>query len=155
MIRRGLRTSAQAFTIVEVVVATAVLMLVSAGGMAALLSINRNAASTRLFTSARAVVQRNIDTALAVPFTSSIQPALLATTSGAVVYDDDGGGDNVIDLMTASDGATVPVRGILYRDVSVLSDASGAELRRVTLRLDYTYLRRNFSYQMSTVRARD
>jgi type II secretory pathway pseudopilin PulG len=147
--------SEAAFTIVEVMVAVCILMLVTSGGMAALLTINRNSASTRLFTSARAIVQRNIDNALAIPFSSSIQPAILATTSGAVVYDDDGNGDNLVNMMVATDGVTVPVKGTLYRTVSVLADTSGAELRQVTFRIDYTYLRRSFSYQMATVRARD
>ena len=55
-------------------------------GVQALVHVNQKAAAMRLMTNARAVVQRNIDTALCVPFSSTIAPAILDFTGagGAV-----------------------------------------------------------------------
>ena len=79
------------FSIVQVMVAMGVIIICGIAGVQALVHVNQKAAAMRLMTNARAVVQRNLDTALCVPFSSTIQPAILAITgAGGVVFDDDG-----------------------------------------------------------------
>ncbi len=66
--------------LVEVMVAAGVLAMVIVAGTHALLTANRMAAASRVWTGARAAVQRNIDTALTVTFTQASTPAILAFT---------------------------------------------------------------------------
>src|SRR5262249_50848785 len=82
-----------AFTLVQVMIAVGVIAICGLASIQALMLINRKAAVMRVMSSARAVVQRNIDTALGVPFSSTSQPAILAiTTASGSPYDDDGNG---------------------------------------------------------------
>ena len=147
---------AAGFTIVQVMVAMAVIVICGIAGVQALALVNQKAAALRLMTNARAVVQRNIDTALCVPFSSTIEPPILAPTApGGAVYDDDGGGDNLVDLALTRAGTDAVVRGTLTRTVLAEANADGSEIRRVTFRLDYAYRQHTYSYAMTTLRAVD
>ena len=136
-------------------VAMGMVVLCGAAGIAALVQLNKKAVSLRTINNARAVVQRNIDTALGVPFNRAVQPAVIAITSAAgVIYDDDGGGDNLVDIVQPrSDGPTI--RGTLRRIVVAEPNADGADIRRLTFRLDYTLLGRPYTFEMATIRAMD
>ena len=68
-------------TIVEIAIAVALLGLIAAAAIAALTVLNKNAASARLMSNAREIVQRNIEAAIGSPFTSSTEPDILKTTS--------------------------------------------------------------------------
>lgn len=135
-----------AFTYVELLVACTLLALVIGGGIQGLLTVNRHAASNRAMTSARAIVQQNIETALRVPFSETSTPALLAvgTTTQTVPI-----------IRTRSGTATLS--GILTRTVTAQATPAGIDaiVRRVTFRLAYNFNRRPFAFQMETVRAID
>ena len=152
----ALRRAAAGFTIVQVMVAMGVIVICGIAGVQTLVLINQKAAAMRLLTNARAVVQRNIDTALCVPFSSTIQPALLAVTAPAgAVYDDDDGGDNLVSIALTRAGTDAVVRGTLTRTVLAEANADGVDIRRCTFRLDYTFRRHAYSYEMTTLRTVD
>ena len=154
--RRQPRTRRAGFTIVQVMVAMAVIVICGIAGVQALIHVNQKAAAMRMLTNARAVVQRNIDTALCVPFSSSIEPPILVITSaGGAVYDDDGGGDNLVNLALTRSGTDATVRGTLTRTVLAEANADGADIRRVTFRLDYVFRRHSYRYEMTTLRTVD
>ena len=142
-----------ALTIVETAIALAVLGLVAATAIATLTLLNRYSASTRVLTNAREIVQRNIEAAVAAPFTSGNVPAILAIATNAV-WDDDGGGDNLETIYVNRDG-TAKITGKLLRTVQAEANAAGADIRRVTFHLDYTFSGRALSYEMTTIRALD
>lgn len=133
--------------------------IVVVAGMASVQTLvltNRKAASMRTLNNARAIVQRNIDTALGLPFTATQQPAVLALTpSGGSVYDEEGDGDNNVKVALQSNGTTGLVNGTLTRIVTAEANSAGADIRRVTFRLDYTVRSRASSFSMTTLRATD
>ncbi len=152
---RKLAPRLRAFTIIEAVVAMGIVAIAYGMTTQGLLFMNRAAAFSRLRTSARIIVERNILTALSIPYSGAIAPAILALTSASgTVYDDDGGGDNLVDLMVQDTGGPVLVWGTLTRIVTAITNTADADIRRVTFRLDYTYARRNFSYEITTIRSR-
>jgi hypothetical protein len=137
-------------------VATAIIVIVGIASVQALVLMNRKAAAMRTLVNARAVVQRNIDTAMGVPFTSSIEPPILAITGATgAVYDDDGGGDNQVDIALLRSGTTAWIKGVLTRTVIAEANVENADIRRVTFGVSYTYRGRDYSYAMSTLRTVD
>ncbi len=147
--------SNRALTLVEVTVSVALLGLVCATALGTLTILNKNAVSTRLMTNAREVVQRNIETAIAVPFTSANVPAILAITpSSGVAWDEGIAGNNPVTIYTSRDG-TMKMTGTLLRIVTAEPNAVSGDIRRVTFRLNYTLYGRNLSYQLTTIRAND
>lgn len=136
-------------------IATVVILIAGVGGVQTLLTVNREAANMRMLSNARAVVQRNIDTALGVPLDSGTTPAILAITSSTgSPYDDDGGGDNLVNIVNLRSGATL-LTGTLTRIVVAEANPDNADIRRVTFQLGYAYRGRSFTYQMTTLRAQD
>src|ERR1700689_3947676 len=88
------RAGLQGFTLVELMVATAVIVIVGIAGVQALSIMNSKAAAMRILNNARAAVQRNIDTAMGVPYTTAAVPAILATTPApGSIYVDSGTGN--------------------------------------------------------------
>ena len=86
MIRR--KRSQAGIALVQVIMAMGIIALCGAAGLRALIEINRKAAAMRTINQARAIVQRNIDSALGVPFNKTLCPAILAfTTSSGSTYD--------------------------------------------------------------------
>ena len=137
-------------------VAAGVLALVTVGATVAMLTSNRIAAASRVWTGARAVVQRNIDTALTVSFSSTASPAVLAFTPAAgTVYDDDGGFDNAIQIAVQDNGSLVVATGVLTRIVTAVPNADNADIRQITFSLTWTYQNRTQTISMSTMRAID
>ncbi len=144
------------FTLVQVMVASAIIVIVGLASVQALVLMNRKAAVTRTLNNARAVVQRNIDTAMGVPFTSSVQPAILGiTATTGAVYDDDGGGDNLVNVALLRSGTSAWLKGTLTRTVVAETNPEGADIRRVTFSIAYTYRGRNYTYAMTTLRTQD
>jgi type II secretory pathway pseudopilin PulG len=147
--------SSRALTLVEVTVSVAVLGLVFATALGTLTVLNKNAVSTRLMTNVREIVQRNIETAVAVPFTSANVPAILAlTSSSGVAWDEGIAGNDPVTIYTSRDG-TMTMTGTLLRIVAAEPNAVSGDIRRVTFRLNYTLYGRNLSYQLTTIRAND
>ncbi len=147
------RHSENGLTLVEIAIAVAILGLVAAAAIATLVVLNKNATSARLMTNAREIVQRNIEAAIAAPFTTANIPTILAFGTNAV-WDDDGGGDNLETLYLSRDG-TSKITGALFRTVTAETNGAGADIRRVTFRLNYSQFGRPFSYEMTTIRAMD
>lgn len=144
------------FTLIEVVVAATILCVVALVSIQAMLLSNRWAATSRLKTNARTVVQRNIDRALTLPFSASQVPALLAITSASgEVYDDDTTNNGLVEVMVQTAGGTVIVPGTLTRTVTAVTNTENADIRRVTFSVAYTYRNRSHTYQMETLRTRD
>lgn len=142
-------------TIVEIAIGVAILGLVAAGALASFFALNKNAVRTRIMTNAKEVVQRNLETAVGLPFTTSSTPAILATTaSSGATWDDDGGGDNLVTIYTSRDG-TEKVTGTLKRIVLAEPNTASADVRRVTFHLDYSLFGVPASYEMTTIRALD
>ncbi len=147
--------SVRGMTIVEIAIGLALLGLVAAGAFASLISLNKNAVRTRILTNAKEVVQRNIETAMSLPLSSTSVPSILAPTGASgSVWDDDGGGDNLVNIYTSRDG-TQTIKGTLTRIVLTEPNDAGADIRRVTFRLDYTMFGRLSSYQITTLRSVD
>ncbi len=150
----------RAVTIVEVAVGTALLGLVSASALATLMILNKNSVSTRLMTNVREVVQRNIETAIGVPFSSGNAPPILAITSANGTTWDDGTGNPVPiyksrDWDDTTNAGTLKLTGTLTRIVTAEPNTPGADIRRVTFRVDYLLYGRALSYQLTTIRAMD
>jgi type II secretory pathway pseudopilin PulG len=144
------------FTVVQAVIAMGVIAVAGAAGTMALVQLNNKAAAMRTLNSARAVVQRNIDTALGVAFSATLQPAILAVTSASgSVYDDDGGGDNLVTIVTPQSAAGTTLKGTLTRIVTAQANSDSADIRRVTFRIDYTIRGRAYTYSMTTLRGSD
>lgn len=135
------------------------IMLIALSTTQAFLASNRIAATNRVLTAARTIVQRNLDTAMSLRFDSTNQPAVLAiTASTGQTYDDDGSGDNQVNILVekASSGTqTVLVKGTLTRIVVAEPNPLNADIRRITFRLAYTFQRRNFTVDMTALRAID
>lgn len=138
--------------------AMGLIMLIAMSATQAFLISNRTAATNRVLTAARTIVQRNLDTALSLRFDSTSVPAVLAITPAAgQAYDDDGGTDNQVNILiqkTATTQTTL-VKGTLLRTVLAEANPQNADIRRITFRLSYTFQRRNFNVDMTALRAID
>jgi type II secretory pathway pseudopilin PulG len=144
------------FAIVEVMIAAILVGAVALGSVQTLDRLNRNASSNRVITNARAIVQRNVDTALSVTCSkTSIPPILAITTSAGSVYDDDGGTANLVTIAQRGSSTVELARGTLTRIVTPVDNSDDADIRQIIFRVDYTYLGRNHSYSLSTMRAID
>ncbi len=152
----ALRQKAGGFTVIQAVVAMGIVAVAGAAGMMALVQLNNKAASMRTLNNARAVVQRNIDTALGVPFSTTQQPAILAITSASgSVYDDEGDGDNLVTIITPKTGAGTTLKGTLTRIVTAQANSDSADIRRITFRINYTVKNRAYTFSMTTLRGSD
>jgi hypothetical protein len=152
---RRIRTCAGVL-LAEALIASGVLALVIVGGTHALLTANRLAAASRVWTGARAVVQRNIDTALTVTFSQASQPAILAITPATgQVWDDDGGFDNTVQIAVQDNGTMVVATGVVTRTVTAVPNSDSADIRQITFRLNYTYQGRAETISMTTMRSID
>lgn len=142
-------------TLVELAIGVAVLGLVATTAIATLMVLNKNAVSTRLMTNAKEIVQRNIEQAVGVPFTSSTIPTILApTVSGGVPWDE-AGGSGPVTIYTTRDGAGWAVQGTLTRTVTAEANTPNADIRRVKFRLSYVLFGRQMGYELTTLRAVD
>lgn len=150
------RAKKSGFSVVQAVVAMGVIAVAGAAGMMALVQLNNKAAAMRTLNNARAIVQRNIDTALAVSFSATLQPAILALTSASgAVHDDDGGADNLVTIITPKNTGGTTLKGTLTRIVTAQTNSDSADIRRVTFRIDYNVRGRPYSYAMTTLRGSD
>jgi hypothetical protein len=147
------------FASVEVLVAMGLVMLIAVSTTQALLVTNTLAARNRVMTAARAVVQRNIDAALSVPWDSdNPEPAKLAVTADTgQVDDDDGSSDNAVNLITLrrNSGDLIILQGTLTRIVTKVTNPKGADIRKITYRVNYKFLRKDYAVEMTTFRTID
>ena len=81
----------RAFTLIEVFVAMMAAVLIGSGAVASLLASERLSARMRVLTNARIILQRKINSALGVSFTTTSTPDILSITSASgVVFNDNG-----------------------------------------------------------------
>lgn len=153
-----LLVATQGITLLEVLVGMAIISLYATAAMPALLTMNHIAQVARIMTTAKEVVDRNVEAASAVPFTSSTVPAILAVTGSSVQCSDyPSGASNPISLLPDSAGASI-VTGTLSKSVSLwnTTDATdNANTRIVTFTMTYSLFRRQMTYQATTIRAPD
>lgn len=135
------------------------IMLIALSTTQTFLVSNRVAATNRVLTAARTIIQRNLDTAMALRFDAANTPSVLAFTgTGGSITDDDGGGDNQVNILIQKTATTqnTLVKGTLTRIVvPEPNPPQNADIRRVTFRLTYLFQRRNFSVEMTALRAID
>jgi hypothetical protein len=146
------------FGLLEAIMAMGLIMLIALSTTQAFLTSNRIAATNRVLTAARTIVQRNLDTALSLRFDGGNVPAVLAITPPTgQTYDDDGMADGQVNILIQKTGATQTtlVKGTLTRIVLAEANPQNAVIRRITFRLTYNFQRRNFTVDMSAIRAID
>jgi prepilin-type N-terminal cleavage/methylation domain-containing protein len=160
-IKRSMRSpkilsSQRGFTLAEVVATTAAVAILGATTMIGLLNAQKHAAATRVMNSARVVVQRNIDTALGVKFSSVDIPKILQITgSNGEVYNDTSPTFTGKVPIVVTSGSNTMVEGTLTRTVLSHTNSAYAVVRRITFKIDYTYQNRPFTYSITTLRAQD
>jgi prepilin-type N-terminal cleavage/methylation domain-containing protein len=153
------RSAQEGVTLVEIIIAIALLGLVATTAIATLMILNKNAVSTRIMTSAREIVQRNIEAAVGPAFAPGSPPAngILNLTSASGAVWDENGGSNPVTIYTSRDG-TPTITGTLTRTVLAEPSAVPAptpDIRRVKFHLDYSLFGRAMSYEMTTLRSVD
>lgn len=150
------------FAMVEVLVAATLIGVAAIASIQGLGVLNRNAAEVRAMTNARAILERNIDTALSATWTANSLPAVLAFTGNAgAIYDDDAGTPfdngiaNTASIVLQGEAGAQLITGKLTRIVVPVANPENADIRQVTFQLDYSYRGRNYSSQLTTMRAID
>ncbi|MDB6152111.1 MAG: hypothetical protein JWL90_564 [Chthoniobacteraceae bacterium] len=150
------------FAMVEVLVAATLIGVAAIASIQGLGVLNRNAAGVRSLTNARAVLERNINTTLSVPWNAGSVPAVLAFTSPAgAVYDDDAGTPfdngtaNTVSLALQGTNGIQLINGTLTRIVTAVPNTDNADIRQVTFRVNYNYRGRSYSCELTTMRAID
>jgi type II secretory pathway pseudopilin PulG len=146
------------FALLEVIVSMGLIMLIAVSATHSILTVNRLSSRNRVLTAARAVVQRNVDNALSLTWDDSVEPAVLGITTGTAFDDDAGGVAGMVNLViqkNASGTQIILLQGTLTRIVSAVANSEGADIRRITFRLNYTYQRVNYVVEMTTIRTSD
>ena len=153
---RGNGRSKHAFTLMEVVMALAVLGTMGAGCYIGFNSINTYAISSRLYSEAQTCAQNQIDLILSKePFdpTHNKIPSVLAlgttTTQNVFIYQDPVTGNVIVsgamDTTVNDTGSTMTFAG----------STSNLNVRRATVTVRYTYRNTNYSVTMDTARTAD
>ncbi|MES2571486.1 MAG: type II secretion system protein [Verrucomicrobiota bacterium] len=152
------RSSARAFTLVEVIIATIILGLLISGALATLSHLNRFAAAMRMQTLALGVVQERIDEVLTVPWKMKSRPAILNETAvkdPPAVLPVNGGDAVVLNDDPLNTGAysamDTPVNARRYIYVKNITSRSV----KVTVIITYTFARRSYTLSQSTLRFSD
>jgi prepilin-type N-terminal cleavage/methylation domain-containing protein len=146
----------RAFTLMEVVMALAVVGTMGAGAYVGFNSLNTYAISSRLYTEAQTAAQNQIDLILSKePFdpTKSKIPSVLTvgttTTPNVFIYKDPVTGNTVV---TGTMTTTVT-------DIGATMNFAGATTNlntyRATVTVSYTYRNTNYSVSMDTMRTGD
>jgi prepilin-type N-terminal cleavage/methylation domain-containing protein len=146
------------FTLVEILVALAVLGSMSAGCFIAFNAVNTYSVSSRLYSEAQAVVQNQIDLILSKePFNLNSSPqkvpgelALGTTTKNNVfIYTDPVSGKVVVTGSMTTTVTDVPTT-MTYNGVT-----ANLNVRKATVTVSYTFRNQNYSVSMDTFRTAD
>lgn len=159
------RPAQAGFSLLEVCFAMLFAAVMAVSLIQCLLQNERYAASSRVLTNARMVVQRNINACAGIAFSGTAStPALLAlTASGGEVCSDDGvDGVTTQTVQIGGTGSVATVSGTLRRivtsepvTVSGTAVNSSVVVRRITFQIDYDYLSRHYTYSETTLRSAD
>src|SRR2546421_487140 len=151
-------SSRAGFTLIEIVIALAVLGTMAAGCYIGFNAINEYSVSSRLYTEAQSVCQNQIDLILSKePFdvTTNPQkiPSVLAlgttTTPNVFIYQDPVSGKVVV-----SGTMTTTVTDV-GSTMSFAGTTANLNVRRATVTVSYTLHNRNYSVSMDTIRTAD
>ena len=155
MLRAPLRA---AFTLVEILIALAVLGTMSAGCYIGFNAINAYAVSSRLFTEAQTVCQNQIDLILSKePFDPTSTPAKIptvlaigtTTTPNVFIYEDPVTGKVIV---TGTMVTTVTDAGMTQTFVGTNTSLN---VRQANVTVSYTFRNTNYSVSMDTLRTAD
>src|SRR5438046_4799717 len=145
-----------AFTLMEVVMALAVIGTMGAGAYVGFNSLNTYAISSRLYSEAQTAAQNQIDLILSVePFdvTTNTIPSVLAlgttTTPNIFIYEDPVSGNVVV---TGSMATTVTDTG---STMNFAGANTNRNIRRATVTVSYTDRNTNYNVTMDTMRTAD
>ena len=159
------------FSLVEVMVAVAILGIIGGTVFMAMCRLHRNAADNRNYASAQIILRNAVDQALTRGWDDADYPTGIIAptiTDNTVPFDSSAGywvqWNPFSEADTWNPAETVPiysdqmdvsrnVSGRLYRKVQFVTDTD--YLLWVTMRLDYTYDGKAHSQQMVTVRSAD
>jgi len=151
------------FTLLEVVAAMIVAVVLGVIVTGGFLMSQKMAASGRIRTQARVILQRNIDLALSIPFTGVSTPPSLELTVGqslpGVPFNDPtlpppSQVGQVPLLVSSNDGAPL-VTGTLWRHCEELDNPDKAVIHRITFTVRYDYLGSAQEISLTTLRSRD
>jgi prepilin-type N-terminal cleavage/methylation domain-containing protein len=152
---RGLARNG-AFSLMEIVIALAVLGTMAGGTYAGFNAINTYSVSSRLYSEAQTCAQNQIDLILSKePFdvTNNKIPAVLAlgttTTPNVFIYQDPVTGSVVV---TGTMVTTVTDPGFT---MTFAGATTNLNVRRATVTVSYTYRSKNYNVSMDTMRTAD
>lgn len=150
------RRRRDAFTIVEALIALAVLALFSGSAVYALMNFNDRASRNRNAEAARAILESRVDAMLA-------QATLPAVTVAGTDLDGDGVGDGTLTassiplIVQRNSSATAVVTGDLYMAVTEVGTSVGlpaaGDLVSVQYLLRYTYRGQTFNSKLLTFKS--
>lgn len=144
-----------AFTIVEALVALAVIVLFASSALIALTQLNRFAAAARLRTLAVAMAQQRVDEILTVPWQLGTTPPQLASglrTEPNLALNDDPlatGANGYGSALSALDNDNI--LAVRTTQIAVLSP----RMIRATVTVAYAFRNRPYQTQLVTLRATD
>src|SRR5207302_4054819 len=149
---RNEKRCSAAFTLMEVVMALAVIGTMGAGAYVGFNSLNTYAVSSRLYSEAQTAAQNQIDLILSVePFdvTNNNIPSALAlgttTTPNIFIYEDPVSGSVVV---TGTMTTTITDTG---STMNFAGTTANLNIRRATVTVSYTYRNTNYSVSMDTM----
>ena len=148
------RTGERAFTLTEILITSAIIVVVGATAMYALSMINRYAASSRIQAAAAAVVQNQIDQILTrgpyVPTNSPPDIPSILTTGKTVT--------NNVPVFVDPENGNVLIAGTLtttIQDTGATYKATPLYVLKAAVNLTYTFAGKNSTVAMDTLRAPD
>ena len=151
---RRLRRGTAGFTLVEVLIAGALLATLISGAVTALTQLNRSATAARLRTIALAVAQQRIDQITTTPWqVIGARPALLtagtATENNVPLNNDNyNAATSLISPYTNLDAQVLSTRTTVITDLT-------ARTLRATVTVTFTYRNRPFTITLNTLRTTD
>lgn len=142
------RNSRAAFTLVEVMIATALLALTTVSFSMALMGSLREATNTKLTNLAKAEALSRVQELASIPYDPVASPAVVPAglALGTKTYSVDLGD-------AASPIGAVP--GTVKVTVSAQANTRNVPIRRILCEVDYSYQKRIFHYEVTTFRSPD
>jgi type II secretory pathway pseudopilin PulG len=141
-------TASSGFSLLEAIVAAAVIGIFSLGTIEVLLTMNRNAARIRVMNMAKAAVLEKVQDLQTAPWLPQDDPPVVP--AHLLV----GKHTEKIDIGDVSSGIG-EIPATLTTTVTEVPNEVNADIRRLEVVIDYTYLGRPQTYSVTTMRAPD